>query len=110
MVGIGVIDEARLGERRHCDQHGARPVYEEVDRLDIAGIIVAADSSKVIRIAVSRHNEWFCWTAWMMFFANASNSGGVEVPGWLSSRRSGLTKETAGSVPPLTSEKNEGRS
>jgi hypothetical protein len=42
MVGIGVIDEAFLGERRHCDQHRARSVAEKVDRLDIAGIIVAA--------------------------------------------------------------------
>jgi hypothetical protein len=46
----------------------------------------------------------------MMFFTNASNSGGVDVPGWLSRSTSGLTNETAGSKPALASAKNAGRS
>ena len=42
MVGVRVVDEARLGERGDGDQGNARPVAEEVERLDVPGVVVAA--------------------------------------------------------------------
>ena len=42
MVVVGVVDMAFLGEGRNRDERNAGAVAEEVDRLDIAGIVVAA--------------------------------------------------------------------
>src|SRR6202022_1496828 len=42
VIVVGVIDVALLGERRNRNERNAGAVAEEVDRLDIAGIVVAA--------------------------------------------------------------------
>src|SRR6266478_5747141 len=40
VVCICMVNVPALGERRHNDQRDARPIAEEVQRLDIAGVIV----------------------------------------------------------------------
>jgi len=42
MVGVGVADMATRGERRDDDQGNPGPVAEEIDRLDVARVKVAA--------------------------------------------------------------------
>src|SRR5258705_12725045 len=42
VVGVGVADVAAGGEGRNRDQRNARAITEEVQRLDIAGVIEAA--------------------------------------------------------------------
>ncbi len=42
MVGVRVVDVAALGEGRDDDKRNARPVAEKVERLDVAGVVVAA--------------------------------------------------------------------
>jgi len=42
VVGISVVDVARLGEGRNCEEDDAGAVAEEVQRLHVAGVIVAA--------------------------------------------------------------------
>src|SRR5215469_18617733 len=42
VVGVCVADVAALGEGRNHDHRDARPIAEEVERLDVAGVIEAA--------------------------------------------------------------------
>ena len=42
MVVVGVVDIAFLRERRHGDERNARAVAEEVEQLDVAGVVEAA--------------------------------------------------------------------
>src|SRR6266481_2185931 len=42
VIGVGVADVTATGERRDDDERNARPVAEEVERLNIAGVIVTA--------------------------------------------------------------------
>lgn len=42
MVGVGVADVAAAGEGRNGDQGNARAIAKEVERLNVAGVIVAA--------------------------------------------------------------------
>jgi len=42
MIGVGVIDMALLGIWRDGDQWNAGAVAEEIDRLDVAGIVIAS--------------------------------------------------------------------
>src|SRR5262245_26853109 len=42
MIVVGVINKAFFEIGRHCDERNARTVAEEVELLDIAGIIIAA--------------------------------------------------------------------
>src|SRR5580700_5103664 len=42
VVGVGVADVAAAGEGGNGDQGNARAVAEEVERLDVAGVVVAS--------------------------------------------------------------------
>src|SRR5258708_4682574 len=42
MIVVGVIDEALLRIRRYDDRRGPRTVAEEIDWLEVAGVIIAA--------------------------------------------------------------------
>src|SRR5690349_6057610 len=42
MVGVSVADVAALGKRRNDDERNARPVTEEVQRLNVTGVVVTA--------------------------------------------------------------------
>ena len=57
----------------------------------------------MIRTAVSLHSLGLLCTVSTIFFANASNSAGVEVPGWPSVSEVGLMNETEGRLLARTS-------
>ena len=107
MIGVGVIDRAGLGIFGYDQKHDSRPIPEEVDRLNVAGIVKAAgfiggdqNRGRIPYIGVGLHGLH-------NVLYEASNIAGVEVPGWPSTMSSGLMYETAGSVLFCTSVKKE---
>ena len=104
VVGVFVRDVAGLGVLRNHDQRNARAVAEEIQRLHIAGVIVAAAfvEGDEDRCVLPTASDWPC-TASTIFLVKPSNRSSFEDAGWPSTSPLGLTKETAGRVPFLMS-------
>ena len=62
MIGVGVVDKTGLGIFGYDQKHDARPIPEEVDRLNVAGIVQAAgfiggdeNRGRILHIGVGHH-------------------------------------------------------
>ena len=99
MIGIGVRDMARPGPGRDDERRDAGAVAEVVERLDVAGVVVAAAFVEGDEDGGALPQFLLAWTASTIFFTKPSNRfelgrGRVAVEPAV-----GFTNETAGRVP-----------
>ena len=100
MVRIVVGNVARVGVRRNHNQRNARAVAEEIERLHISRVVIAAAfiHRHENRSASSRVRDLTC-TRSTIFLANPSNKSHFDEAGWPSTQPLGLTNDTAGKCP-----------
>ena len=88
---VSMADAPAGGERRDGDHGDARAGAEEVDRLDEAGVVIAAALVDGTKIAVSAQSASLLCASSTMFSANASKRLHFDEAGWPSMVPSGFT-------------------